>query len=346
METIMSKEIYSQSVLLNRTYATNLALAQELAQIIKDRNIRHIVMVARGSSNNACIYFKYLCEIFVGITVTFVHPSVVTVYNGKLNMQDSMVVGVSQSGRAVDVGIVLNVARSQGAITVGITNDLTSPIALNTMYSFYLDVEQEQALPATKSYTAEMLVLYMIVRALMDDNCTIPTNLPELKPMLDKVYNLREDMRAIAQQFATVQDMIVLSRGICLGVGREIALKLQETCFIPAQSFAISDFYHGPIAMLNEKIPVLIVASNDITIADVSSLIDMLKPTGCNITIFTPNTLIANKCDNSIIVPCVDDMLTPIALAVAGQMFALYVSNSKGLNPDSVRRLSKVVITK
>lgn len=345
MITIMEKEIFSQPAALKNTYDTNLVLAEKLAGLIKKQDISQIIVAARGSSNNASLYFKYLCEISVGIPVNFIYPSIITQYKGKLKMKDACVFGVSQSGKALDVQMVLKEAQAQGAVTVAITNDLTSPMALETQYHFYLDVEEEQALAATKTYTAEMLVLQMIVNALNDENTHLPAKMPPVSEYIKKVLDSKPRISELADKYVDCDEMIILGRGLNLSSANEIALKLQETCYINARSYAISDFHHGPFAIVNDKTRILILAMNDAVYGDAVAMIEKLKPSGADITVFTDNEQLYRDCDG-LLLPSVEEIYTPYLCATAGQLMSCILSQKRGINPDCPRGLNKVTITK
>lgn len=347
MESIMEREILSQSKVLNQTYDTNLELAEKLAKVIKQKNVKQIIVAARGSSNNACIYFKYMCEIYAGIPVSFVHPSVITMYDGKLDMSGAVVLGVSQSGQALDVRTVLQKAQKQGAITVAITNSLTSPMALETQYHFYLDVDEEKSVAATKTFTAQMLVMEMIVMALLSPESRLPYGLEKIPELLEKTYALRDKIENLANHLLDQDQVIILSRGLNLAVGKEIALKLQETCYVNASSYAISDFYHGPFALVGENTHILILAMEGDTMKDSLDMINALRPTGADISVLTQNEKLAKQFTaSSLVLPQSDEILSPFVATVAGQILAMLLSVKRGINPDSPRGLKKITITK
>lgn len=346
MASVTAREIFSQGTVLKNTYETNLVLAEKLAAIIKKRKINQIVVAARGSSNNACLYFKYICEIFAGIPVNFAHPSVVTLYQGKLNLKNTVVIGVSQSGRAADVKTVLAGAAAQGAITVAITNDLTSPLALGTQYHFYLDVDEEKGVAATKTFTAQMLVLEMIVEALAADNCRLPARNQKLPVLINQVLELKPQIDALAEHFVDVNEVFLLSRGINLAIGNEIALKLQEMCYINARNYAISDFHHGPIALVSEKSRIIILSTLGHTERDVLEIVETIRPTGADITAICDSTELAAMCNRGVILPAGDETFSPFACVVAGQLLACSLAEKRSLDPDSPRRMKKPTITR
>lgn len=342
----MYREILSQSKVLKNTYETNQELAQRLAKNIKDKKIKQIFVVARGSSNNACMYFKYLCEILVGIPVNFVNPSVITAYKGKLDMSNSVVIGVSQSGKALDVQLVLFEASKQGATCVAVTNSLTSSLSLTTQYHFYLDVEEEISVAATKTFTAQMLVLQMIVFALADEKTHLPSKLPILPSLLDSTFELAPQLDILADKLLVAKELFVLSRGLALAVGDEIALKLQETCYLNARSYAISNFHHGPFALVNADSNILLIALNGQTYLDNQEIFNKLSSVGCNIYTISQSQELVSSSAFGVLLPECDQFYAPFSAVVAGQLLANSLSLKRSLNPDSPRGLSKVTITK
>lgn len=344
--SIMEREIFSQEKVLKNTYDTNLLLVENLAAKIKNKDLNQIVVVARGSSNNACMYFKYLCEIYVGIPVNFVHPSIITQYNGKLSFRNSLVIGVSQSGKAFDVSMVLKEAYRQGALTVAITNDLASPMALDTQYHFYLDVDKEESAPATKTFTAEMLLLEMIVEALLDENNKLPVRNSKIVDLVKETLKCEDRICAVTDSFIKINDVHILARGLNLAIANEFALKLQETCYMNAMSHAISDFYHGSIALVNETSHIIIIAMMDKVYADALEMIKRLRPLNAVITIITDNEELAAHCDHSILLPTAGEQITPFAVAVASQLFACDLSVKRGINPDAPRGMKKGISTR
>jgi glucosamine--fructose-6-phosphate aminotransferase (isomerizing) len=346
METLMRREILSRSAALKNTYQTNLELAEKLAAAVKERGITHVLVSARGSSNNALVYFKYLCEIYAGLPVTFVNPSVITLYGAKLNMKNTLVLGVSQSGKALDVLLVMQEAERQGALTAAVTNNLLSPLALNSKYHFYLDVGEELSVAATKTFTAQMLVMKMLATSLTEGEEKMPARMLKLPLLFERVFAMEKDIERLADALVNTKQMIVLSRGIALAAGLEIALKLQETCYLNARAYAISDFYHGPFALVGEDSSLLVFALKGKTFDDALAILEKLKPLGCAVTLFTQSGELAAKYQNSLLLPDADETLSPFVAAAAGQLLSLHLSLKRGLNPDKPRGLNKVTVTK
>ena len=342
MATVMEREILSQPEALRSAYEANYAKAKTLAEEIKRLKINQIIVAARGSSNNASLYFKYLCEISVGIPVNFVYPSIITQYKGKLRLNNACLFAVSQSGRALDALTVMQEAREQGAMTVAVTNDPDSPLAKQAQHHMYLAVGKEEALAATRTFTAQMLTLMMVVRALEG---ALTEKMPPVDELIGQTLEKRAQIEAVANKYVASDELIILARGLNLSVANEIALKLQETCYINARGYAISDFHHGPFALVNKKTRILMIAVNDHVFNDAVEMLDKVRPTGADVTLLTDDERLAGKYD-SVLLPKAEESLMPFSCVAAGQLMSCLLSVMRGINPDKPRGLNKVTVTK
>lgn len=341
--TIMETEIRAQSQSLRDCYRHNIELIKQIAQKVKALGIKHIIVSARGSSDHACGYFKYLCEIFAGFPVTMAAPSVVTVYNGRLDMSGTLVIGVSQSGEAEDVRAVLKRANDQHALTVSITNRPDSPMAREADYHLFLNVGEEKSVAATKTFTAQMYILAFIV-AQLADSAELTEALLRVPDLIDDVINRQALIDESSDRLVRADDCYILGRGISYAAAQEAALKLQETTYIKARAFATSDFYHGPFAVLDANTFVLMIAPDDKTAKDSGDMLKRIKDTGADVTVFTDNKEI--KADSVVLLPSCDEFTTPFIYTVCAQLFACNLSVKRGLSPDTPRGLNKVTITK
>lgn len=345
MTTIMEKEIFSQPEVLPVAYRENLAPVHALAKEIKERRISQILVAARGSSNNAALYFKYLCEITVGLPVNFIYPSIITQYRGKLNIKNACVIGVSQSGKALDVITVLEEGKAQGSLTAAVTNYPDSPLARAAEHRMYLNVGEERALAATKTFSAQMLVLYMLVAALENTDSMPDAAIPPVAELIEKTLESRDSVSAVADKYTGSSELIILARGLNLSVANEIALKLQETCYINARGYSISDFHHGPFALVNKKSQILIIAVTDHVYDDAVQMIEKILPTGADITVLTDKPELYGRF-GGLLLPHAPERLMPFAAASAGQLMSCLLSVKRGIDPDKPRGLSKVTVTK
>lgn len=346
MKTLMEQEIFSQSTVLENTYRLNVEKIQTLAKFIKDNHISFLTFAARGSSDNACLYFKYLCEIKTKYPVNFIHPSILTLYKGKVQLANTVLICVSQSGQAYDIGKIVDIANEQDVLTVSITNDTESPLAKKAQIHLYMGVEKEQSIAATKTFIAEMLVLRMLVMALEDNDSKLPENIDKLPKLISQVLSLQPKIDTLANTLIEAKEVFVLTRGINLSIAREIVCKLQETCYLNASSYPISDFMHGPLAMVTSDTQTIILSMDEETRPDVYEIISILKSIGAKIMLFTDSQELAKKIEHSLVLPKSDLELSPFVSAVAGQLLACCLATKRGINPDVSRNIKKVTLTK
>ena len=342
--TFMEKEISEQPSVLFETLTINKDIIKKISNEVEKRHIKTIIFSARGSSDNTGVYFKYMIEVFSHIPVSLAAPSVFTLYNSDLDFSNSLVIGVSQSGAAEDVLSVINSAKKQNALTVTLTNYTDSKLAKASDFHLHLGVGEEKSVAATKTFTSELYLLGLLAASIAknDDLYNELLNVPnEIEHIMEK----KEDIKLIAKSFAKSNDCFVLGRSFQYAIAKEMALKLQETTYIKAIPFAISDFYHGPFALADELSNIIVFAPKDETWENSIKLIDDLKKLKSKIIVITNKEIYQDKEIISLILPKISTYAFPYAGMVAGQLLALYTSLEKGLNPDVPRSLSKVTIT-
>ncbi len=342
--TKMEQEIGAQAAALKHTAEVNAAKITALADEIKKKGIGQIMVAARGSSDNACNYFKYLCEIYAGIPVSFAAPSVLTLYDGALNLKNMAVIGVSQSGAAADVISVIERAKACGGVTAAITNNPDSALSKAAAHSICMDVGEEKSVAATKTYTAQMYLLAMIADALSGGKLTaVLKGVPSL--IEQTIAQSADSVKKAAARFVDVENCYVLSRGILYAAGQECSLKIQETTYTHARAYAISDFHHGPFAVVGEGTHIVMLCAAGRAGKDNAEMLSKLTVAGADVTAFTSDETLSD-CAARVQIPASDEAIAPFAFVTAGQMFALNLSLARGLNPDSPRGLKKVTITK
>ncbi len=344
--TLMMKEIGSQPDVLERVLLENAEKVKKLCFEIKKRNIKFLYMAARGTSDHAAVYTKYIIETYTGIPVAFAAPSVITVYGGKPNLTDALVVGISQSGKAEDVLEVIRHARLQGALTASITNYDSSPLAVESEYHFSCYAGEEKSVAATKTFTAQMMVMAMIT-AELSDNDDLLKELRQVPARLSELIKETDSINKVAGKFKAMEECFVLSRGTNYSIALEGALKIQETCYVRAKAYAISDFYHGPLALLDDKIPVFVIAPKGKISGDAKVLMRVLNKYGIRTIAVTNDMSISKMASVVISIPMgMTDFTSPFLSAAAMQIFACKLSIAKGLDPDNPRNIKKVTITR
>ena len=342
----MLKEIRQQPAALERTLAGVRRPVEKLKRAVAKRRPRLIVLVARGTSDNAALFGRYLLEITTGIPVALAAPSITTLYDACVYGSDSLVVGISQSGESTDTNEVLVQARRRGALTVGITNERASAMAGIAEHLWLVRAEKEESVAATKTYTGQMLMMYLLSHAL---GGAIPlAKLERIPGAVEAALSLEPAIAALSERYRFMRYAVVVGRGINYANAFEFALKMMETCYIVAERFSSADFLHGPIAMVEPSFPVFVFAPADTTWASVGETLRKLHGLRAEIVAITDrgNREIGDVATRSMVLPRkLDEALTPIPYIVPAQIFAACLAGQKGLNPDHPRTLSKVTLT-
>ncbi|TWH66377.1 glutamine--fructose-6-phosphate transaminase [Micromonospora olivasterospora] len=236
-----------------------------VAAAVAERRPRHVVFTARGTSDHAALYAAYLTEIRLGLPAGLASPSAITLFGARPDLSDALVVGVSQSGGSPDLTEVLRTARASGALTLAVTNAPDSPLARAAELSVDIAAGHERAVAATKTYTAELLALLMLVEGIRAGDGALPAEeraalaeLPELaaRTLADATAT------QLAPRYRFAAQLVTTGRGYAYPTAREAALKLMETSYLPALAFSGADLLHGPLAMTDPDVPVLAVVGS------------------------------------------------------------------------------------
>ncbi|HHV99752.1 MAG TPA: SIS domain-containing protein [Clostridiaceae bacterium] len=342
----MLKEIREQPVVLDRCIQENTEVVKKIVEEINKRDIQWVYIAARGTSDHASIYGKYIIESEVGIPVALAAPSVFTLYNKTLKFKNGLVIAVSQSGKAADALEVIRSANKQDALTVSITNFPDSPLAQESKYHLYCNAGLEESVAATKTFTSEMM-LFAQLTAEWAKNSTMFKNLLLVPENVSGILEKSSIIESFAPRYRFMDECFVLARGTNYAIAMESALKIQETTYARAKAFAISDFQHGPIAMIDRNIPVIIYAPDGPSFGDTSAMIDRLTESNIELIVVSNNESALGRGTSSFAIPQTDDdLISPFYNAVVAQLFACNLSLVKGLNPDTPRMLKKVTVTK
>src|SRR5258707_352303 len=299
--SLMLEEIAEQPAALARTIKEERGKIARLGQFLKQRDIDLIVLVARGSSDNAALFGRYLLEITTCIPVSLSAPSVHTLYRAKLKLQHALVVGVSQSGEGEDINQVLESARARGAYTVGITNEPSSAMEDVVDETLLMHGGRERSVAATKTFSGQMLLFYLLAEALAE---TKPAWSCDVIP--DFAARALEQQPAIlelVQRYVFMENCVVVGRGLAYANAYELALKLMETCYVVAERFSSADFLHGPLAMVERHFPAILFAPPGVMLPGVKSLIGRLRELHADTLAITNDLEVAGNCTRAIIMP-------------------------------------------
>lgn len=349
----MLEEIRQQPDVLDRTLRESLPVAEELRKTLSLRKPRLIILTARGTSDNAAQFGRYLLEISTGIPVSLAAPSIFTLYGASVSFRDALVVGISQSGESPDTNIVLERAKQQGALTVGITNESGSALADLAEVLLLVRAGRERSVAATKTYTGQLLMLYLLAHAL-----GAPLSLDDLRQLpawADAALRIENDITSRASRYRFMNHTVVVGRGLNYANAFEFALKLMETCYIVAERFSSADFLHGPIAMVGSSFPVFLFTPGGVTWSSMQQILDKLTEAGAEMLLITDrsNPEALNLGVRTVCVPArlthggplPEEVFTPIPYIIPAQLFAAALALEKGLNPDQPRGLTKVTQT-
>jgi glucosamine--fructose-6-phosphate aminotransferase (isomerizing) len=342
--SIMLEEIAEQPAALERTLRREWRKAQRFREHARRAGIRFVVLVARGTSDNAATFGRYLIEITTGLPVSLAAPSIHTLYRARLRLRDTLVVGISQSGQGPDVNQVLEAARQQGALTLGITNEPDSALAAIVDECWLVHAGKERSVAATKTYTGQLLLLYLLAWGL---GARMPhERIARLPEWADRALALKAQVAALAGRYRFMDHAVVVGRGLSYANALELALKLMETCYVVTERFSSADFLHGPIAMIESSFPVFVFAPPGPTHESQVALLRRLKELRADTLVFS-SRLLKMLASRQLRLPACGggDLYTPIPYIVPGQLFAAALAEAKGINPDAPRQLTKVTKT-
>ena len=340
--SIMLQEIEEQPEVLERTINAEREKLTKLGDFLRQKDIDLIILVARGSSDNAALLGRYLLEVTTGIPVSLAAPSVFTLYNAKLRLGRAVVIGISQSGEGSDINHVLEDAKRYGAFTIAITNESESSMARIAEETLLIHAGRERSVAATKTYTGQMLHFYMLASAVGDRRL----DFPRIPSYARSALELRPQVEELVERYVFMENCVVVGRGMNYGNAYELALKLMETCYVVAERFSSADFFHGPLAIVERRFPVIMFAPAGVTRTSSLELLARLHDLKADCLTVTNDNEVGKASSRSLTLPAdIDEFLTPIPFIIPAQLFAAYLSSAKGIDADAPRSLSKVTKT-
>jgi len=334
------EEIREQPAALTRALAENAGLFADVAA--RARGCTHVVIAARGTSDNAARYAQYVWGVRNGLSVSLATPSLFTLYGSPPRLSGALILGISQSGQSPDIVSVLDEGRAQHRPTVAITNDPESPLAQAADIVVPLRSGPETAIAATKSYTAQLAVIGAISETMLGRRDT----LLRLPGLATAALEREPAAQSMARAMSAFEHAAVLGRGFNLSTAFEWALKMQELSYVVAQPFSTADFLHGPIAVVDRGFPVLAIVVEGKTHDDVLGALRRAADRGAPTAVIT-NSSQADAIPGDVMrFPATDEWLTPIPAIVVAQLFTYWLTVEQGNDPDNPRGLEKVTRTR
>jgi glutamine---fructose-6-phosphate transaminase (isomerizing) len=312
------------------------------AAVIRQRAPRFVLFLARGTSDRAALYAKYLIEIRHQLPAGLVSPSTMTAYGARPDLRDVMMIAVSQSGGSPDLVQTLRIARDRGALTVAVTNNPASELAAGADLGIDIMAGPERAVAATKSYSNQLLALYLLLEQARGADGAAAGRLPDLGR---QVLEQEEHMAAAAERYRFAQRMVVTARGYSYPTAQEAALKLMETSYLSAQSFSGADLLHGPLAMLDPGVPVIAIMSEGVGGRSMQQVVPRLRETGADVFGVGSPAAVAEFGSGVALPTGVPEELAPMLEILPLQQLALHVALHRGVDPDAPRGLRKVTQT-
>jgi glucosamine--fructose-6-phosphate aminotransferase (isomerizing) len=337
---IMESEIAETPAVYQRLFADQKQFV-ELKNLLSERKIHTILILARGTSDNAAFFLKYLIETQLGLPVGLTSPSAVSVYGAELKVEGTLVIAISQSGQSPDLVQFAQAAKAGGATLLTMLNAPESPLEAIADYKIQLMGGAEIAVAATKSYSAQLLSSLILVSQWAGKSTSEADLLTEAERLLAQA----DLYQAIAQQINLSKQVVILGRGFSFPNAKEAALKLQETCKVAVQSWSIADYLHGPISALKPDSQVIILAPAHMPQGPLLEAVTKIRPITDRIIWLGEGGLVAST---DLVIPgarCIDEIRSSVVDAISLQLLTLAMSLQAGLDPDSPAGLSKVTLT-
>lgn len=340
----LQSEIAQQPAVLNNLLDEGRGAVRTAARAIQNFNPSYACIAARGTSNHAARYAQYLFGSMLRLPVMLAAPSLHTMYDSPPDLSHALVIGISQSGQAEDVGAVLRDANQQGALTLAMTNFEDSPLAATAQHHLPLLAGPELSVAATKTYTAQLTVIAMLTARLADSD-VMTRELAALPRLAAETLDLSAGIADWAERYRDMERLVVLGRGYNYATAGEISLKVKELTYIASEGYSEAEFRHGPIAVIQPGYPVILVAPPGRTFAGMAAMQKILEKRQAETLIISSEDDMLRRGAQAMPIPSTPEWLAPIVSVMPGQIFAMEQARARGLNIDKPRGLSKVTIS-
>lgn len=340
------QEIHQQPDVLRALLAEERETVGRLADAIRERDITYVLIAARGTSDNAGRYAKYLLGARNRLPVALATPSLFSIYDQPPRLGNALVLGISQSGVSPDIVAVLAEARRQGALTAAVTNSPDSDLGQQADFVLALHAGEERSIAATKTYTCELTAIALLSITLTGDEALMV----DLETIPDKIGELlagTTDIGGLAQRYRYMRDCVVIGRGYNYATAFELALKMKELTYTIAEPYSSADFMHGPLALIEHGFPAIAIAPSGVMLPEMAEFIRTLRAREAEVIAISDDREVLGLARTALPLPAgVPECLSPIAAIVPGQLFAMYLAHARDYDPDHPRGLRKVTETR
>lgn len=346
MITHLEREIAEQPEVLERLIQAEMAHIAEIAREIQRVGPRYALIIARGTSDNAARYAQYTLGALAGLYVGLATPSLTTIYEATPRLDGALIIGISQSGQSLEPTRMLELAREYGAtLTLSITNDAESPLAKVADHHIALHAGPERSLAATKTYTAQLMAISLLVGHLSGLSGWENT-VARVPGWVAQTLAANQSTRAAADRYTFMSHCVTLARGFNYCTGFEIALKLKELTYVVAEAYSSADFHHGPKAIVERGFPLIAIAARGKALDSMSESIATFENSGADLAVISNVPALLERARLALSIPDdVPEWLSPLVAVVPGQILAMGLSEARGIQVDTPRGLHKVTYT-
>jgi glucosamine--fructose-6-phosphate aminotransferase (isomerizing) len=323
-----------------------MGLVERIAQALRSDPPAYVFIAARGTSDNAGRYANYVWGSLNSLPVALATPSLFSIYNQPPRLKEALVVGISQSGQSPDIVSVLAEARRQGTRTLAIVNAAGSPLAAAADWVIDIQAGVENAVAATKTYTAELMAIAMLAAALKADQ-ELKHSLAQVTGWVSEIYKREEQIVQLAERYRYMERCVVLGRGYNYATAFEWSLKLKELSYVVAEPYSSADFLHGPIAIVEPGFPIMAVAPSGKVFDNLLSLLQGLRAEHqAEIVLISDRSEALSLAQSPIALPPrIPEWLSPLVAIVPAQIFTYALTQVKGYNTEAPRSIRKVTET-
>lgn len=339
MHSLMYQEAKSSSIAVSNFLASNKEKLLRIGEKIAEFQPRSIVTCARGSSDHAATYAKYLFEILHGIQTSSAALSVSSIFASPNFAQGTLCLAISQSGRSPDLLSAVKAQRDGGAFVIAIVNDESAPLKDIANETLFLKAGEEKSVAATKSFITSLIALVAISAHWRKDAKLIE----ELESVPQKLnVAFESDWYELSKGLKGANNLFVLGRGYSYGIAQEAALKLKETCGLHAEAYSAAEVQHGPMAIIRDGFPIISFACSDATQKSVLEVSENFASRGANV--FLAANIKRNDCISLPFIAA-SAILEPIFIINSFYKAACTLAFMRGFNPDKPISLNKVTST-
>ncbi len=344
--TLLYQEIHEQPAVLARLLQEERPTVEALAAAIRERNVSHVVIAARGTSDNAARYAQYLLGSANGLPVGLAAPSLFTIYEAPPRFQNALVLGISQSGKSPDIVAVLAEAQRQGALTAAITNIAASDLGRTAEFVIDLHAGEERSVAATKTYTASLAAIALL-SCCLDDCVDSAEALNRIPGQVAQALALNINIAQVAERYRYMQACVAIGRGYNYASAFELALKLKELTYTLVEPYSSADFLHGPLALIYHGFPVIVFAPSGKMLPRLLDFMETVKGRQAELLVISDDPAALAAARMPLRLPAgVPEWLSPLTGIIPGQLLAMHLAHARDYDVDQPRALHKVTETR